>query len=319
MNMPTSLCGSSLFAAIGVLAASTVVASTAQIDGVLALTPVEEHSCIAVEIRVSPGQPVSGISWYHNDAQVLFPRLLLLEGQDGMAPDLGQTAVVLADLSGSSLEWGSVTLDPPVTTSTGIIQAVFELPAWTERTGTGPGGGPGLGYSLQPGGGNAWVTRDGADWIRVHEDYRVSVEAASAAGRTLVAPQSLTDLAADAPTGWWSSVKPTEIATKEELQPDEESLPRARRDRPLIVAPNPFNPRTEVFFYVEQGGAVSIDVFDLRGRLVSSLLDQTMASGPYSVVWEGTDRSNRRVASGVYLIRLQTPQRTEIERVALVR
>ena len=87
----------------------------------------------------------------------------------------------------------------------------------------------------------------------------------------------------------------------------------------MIVAPNPFNARTEVFFYVEQGGVVSIDVFDLRGRLVSSLLDQTMASGPYSVVWEGTDRSNRRVASGVYLIRLQTPQRTEIERVALVR
>jgi hypothetical protein len=74
-----------------------------------------------------------------------------------------------------------------------------------------------------------------------------------------------------------------------------------------------------VSFYVETGGMVTVDVFDVRGRRIIRLLDESSGVGARSVVWEGTDHADHRVASGVYFVRVQTPSGTHERRVALVR
>jgi len=83
--------------------------------------------------------------------------------------------------------------------------------------------------------------------------------------------------------------------------------------------PNPFNPQATVSFSLKAAGHTSIDIFDVRGRRVRTLLNQDMPAGEYSVVWAGRDHQGRSVASGVYLVRLRALGAQEVRRVTLVK
>jgi len=89
---------------------------------------------------------------------------------------------------------------------------------------------------------------------------------------------------------------------------------------PLLTAsPNPFNPRLEIRFALPQAGAVRLGVYDLRGRLVRTLLNETLPAGEGSVLWNGDDETGRAAASGVYSLRLDTAGQLLERRVTLVR
>jgi len=84
--------------------------------------------------------------------------------------------------------------------------------------------------------------------------------------------------------------------------------------------PNPFNPRTIVGFDLMRASRVALRIYDVRGRLVRSLLaDQALPAGSHTAVWQGTDDGDRPVAAGVYLCRLQAEGQQDIQRLALVR
>ncbi len=71
--------------------------------------------------------------------------------------------------------------------------------------------------------------------------------------------------------------------------------------------PNPFNPATTIAFSLPQQETVTLQVFDVLGRLVTTLIDgKTLSPGTHKVVWNGKDRDNRQATSGVYLYRLRT-------------
>jgi hypothetical protein len=70
--------------------------------------------------------------------------------------------------------------------------------------------------------------------------------------------------------------------------------------------PNPFGPSTNIEFLVGASSQVSLQVFDLGGRLVRTLIDDARAPGRHGVAWDGRDQRGRPVASGVYLYRLET-------------
>jgi hypothetical protein len=72
-------------------------------------------------------------------------------------------------------------------------------------------------------------------------------------------------------------------------------------------APNPFNPKTTVSYEVPQVSEVSIRVYDVTGRLVTTLVDGTVEPGRYAVVWNGTGSSGESVGSGVYFCVMDTP------------
>ncbi len=69
--------------------------------------------------------------------------------------------------------------------------------------------------------------------------------------------------------------------------------------------PNPFNPTTTIMFYLPETQAVRLEIFDLQGKGVAQLLDAVVAAGRHEIIWEGSDNSGHRVASGVYWYRLQ--------------
>jgi len=85
------------------------------------------------------------------------------------------------------------------------------------------------------------------------------------------------------------------------------------------ASPNPFNPRTEVSFELARAGRATVQVYDPRGRLVSQLVDGSLAAGQHRVVWDGTDEQGRRVGSGVYFVLLRAGEATDVGKVMLVK
>ncbi|MFW5627772.1 MAG: C10 family peptidase [Candidatus Cloacimonadaceae bacterium] len=68
--------------------------------------------------------------------------------------------------------------------------------------------------------------------------------------------------------------------------------------------PNPFNPETNISFTLKEADLVSLDIYNLKGQLVKSLVKGEMPSGEHTIVWNGRDNSDREVASGVYFLRM---------------
>ncbi len=83
--------------------------------------------------------------------------------------------------------------------------------------------------------------------------------------------------------------------------------------------PNPFNPTTWIPFYLPEAGKVSLNIYDVRGRLVKILRNRRMAGGPHSVRWDGTGRGNRPLASGLYFCVLRFGEETQSRKLVLMR
>ena len=83
--------------------------------------------------------------------------------------------------------------------------------------------------------------------------------------------------------------------------------------------PNPFNPITKIEFDVAKEGQLKIDVYNIRGQRVRSLVDDFYASGKYQVEWNGKDDNERDVASGVYFYRMQVGDFSSTRRMVLMK
>ena len=71
------------------------------------------------------------------------------------------------------------------------------------------------------------------------------------------------------------------------------------------AAPNPFNPRTELRFELAAGGPVLLELFDVQGRRVRTLVSGRLAAGEHRVLWQGRDDGGRDLPSGLYLARFR--------------
>jgi subtilisin family serine protease len=72
------------------------------------------------------------------------------------------------------------------------------------------------------------------------------------------------------------------------------------------ASPNPFNPMTEIRFDLPVRAAVELVIYNVAGHRVRTLLAQEMRAGSHAVRWDGRDGHGRAVASGAYLVRLNT-------------
>ena len=86
-----------------------------------------------------------------------------------------------------------------------------------------------------------------------------------------------------------------------------------------VNSPNPFALATQIPFTLALAGRARLEVYDVSGRLVAVLSDETLPAGPHSVSWTGRDQSGARVPPGVYLLRLEASGLSLTRRVALIR
>jgi serine protease AprX len=69
--------------------------------------------------------------------------------------------------------------------------------------------------------------------------------------------------------------------------------------------PNPFNPSTRIVYSLPNAGPVTLRIYNVLGQEIRTLVDETQARGPHTSVWDGTNRTGVRVATGVYIYRLE--------------
>ncbi len=84
--------------------------------------------------------------------------------------------------------------------------------------------------------------------------------------------------------------------------------------------PNPFNPTTVISFNLQKGVSnASLEVYNILGRQVKTLVDGPLDAGRYTVTWDGRDDGGNAVASGVYFYRLRADEQVEAKKMLLMK
>ena len=80
-------------------------------------------------------------------------------------------------------------------------------------------------------------------------------------------------------------------------------------------APNPFNAATGIAYRLADPGPVRLEIYNLMGQPVHTLVDRVQTAGVYRVSWDGRDRRGAAVAAGIYLMRLSHPGGAQTRRL----
>ncbi len=83
--------------------------------------------------------------------------------------------------------------------------------------------------------------------------------------------------------------------------------------------PNPFNPVTTIAFNLAKTSNVTVEVFNLEGRKVKTLVNGVKPAGENTVVWNGTDNTGKTVASGIYLYKIKNGKYTSTKKMILMK
>ena len=83
--------------------------------------------------------------------------------------------------------------------------------------------------------------------------------------------------------------------------------------------PNPFNSETKLSFSLTEEGEVSLKIYNIKGQLVTTLLQERRPIGHYTVSWNGTNQSGETVASGLYLYRLNVGDKNFTKKMSLLK
>jgi flagellar hook assembly protein FlgD len=84
--------------------------------------------------------------------------------------------------------------------------------------------------------------------------------------------------------------------------------------------PNPFNPETTIPYDVPAGGGlVAINVYDVAGRKVATLMNEHSAAGRHMVRWQGRDSRGASVASGIYFVQMKSPGLVMTKKIVLLK
>ncbi len=83
--------------------------------------------------------------------------------------------------------------------------------------------------------------------------------------------------------------------------------------------PNPFNPETTIRFALAHDSRVRIDIVNVRGQIVRTVLDDPVKAGYHSTAWDGTDQTGKSAASGVYFTRITADGKQQLKKIVLIK
>ncbi len=83
--------------------------------------------------------------------------------------------------------------------------------------------------------------------------------------------------------------------------------------------PNPFNPETKIDFALSKNSHILLEVFNLKGQRINTLIDEYLKEGHHSVVWQGVDNKQNIVSSGIYFYRLTTENKLFHKKMMLLK
>ncbi len=112
----------------------------------------------------------------------------------------------------------------------------------------------------------------------------------------------------------WSQVV---LGEEAEEKPEAALLPERFALHPAY--PNPFNPITTIRYDLAKDATVQLNIYDITGRLVQTLITGNQVAGFYELQWNGRDATGRPVSSGLYLYRLQAGKFTANNKMLLLK
>jgi len=83
--------------------------------------------------------------------------------------------------------------------------------------------------------------------------------------------------------------------------------------------PNPFNPMTNLEYNLPRRSHVTIEVFNVIGQKVLTLVDRDESAGSYRITWDGTNSSGEKEPTGIYLYRFQAGDYIETKKMVLLK
>ncbi len=83
--------------------------------------------------------------------------------------------------------------------------------------------------------------------------------------------------------------------------------------------PNPFNPETNIKFSLANKSKVELEVYNLKGQKVKTLVSDVLEAGPHSIVWNGMDERGKSVSSGVYFCKMKSDGYTHVNKMILLK
>ncbi|MBI2429919.1 MAG: T9SS type A sorting domain-containing protein, partial [Ignavibacteriales bacterium] len=111
-----------------------------------------------------------------------------------------------------------------------------------------------------------------------------------------------------------------------------ENVPTGVKERPIASGgsiptdyslgqnfPNPFNPATTIRYNLPHSGQVTLEVFNIVGQKVATIVDQVQSAGEWSVRWNGEDASGKLVSTGLYLYRLTAGSYVSTKKMMLIK
>ncbi len=87
----------------------------------------------------------------------------------------------------------------------------------------------------------------------------------------------------------------------------------------MAVYPNPFNPETSIALSIPDNEPVTLCIYNVRGQLIRTLLDNDKVESGTGIVWNGHDDNGKSVSSGIYFARLTTSKGHAIQKMALIK
>jgi hypothetical protein len=83
--------------------------------------------------------------------------------------------------------------------------------------------------------------------------------------------------------------------------------------------PNPFNPETNIAFSIKEAGYTTLEVYNMKGQLMKTLVNEVKENGNYTVTWNGKDNSGKNVSSGVYFYKMETGKYVSTKKMILMK
>ena len=118
-----------------------------------------------------------------------------------------------------------------------------------------------------------------------------------------------------------SDFKIHQAAITEYLEVGVEDIQYPLSNFQLSNYPNPFNPSTTISFQIsnEQNEQIQLEIYNMKGQKVRTLVKDILSAGCYSVGWNGTDDNGRSVSSGVYFYRLISDNQSYTKKMILMK
>jgi len=93
---------------------------------------------------------------------------------------------------------------------------------------------------------------------------------------------------------------------------------------PVVTAltgnyPNPFNPETSIKMALKTDGLVRMDIYNVRGQKIRTLVNEYMEAGNHDIIWTGDDDNGQKVGSGVYFYNMKFGKYTSTKKMILMK